>query len=109
MKQQIKKMFIHTYGCQMNVHDSEKISGILQMAGYEKAFSIQEADIIILNTCSVREKAEHKVHTEIGRIGKIKMKKKDLIVAICGCVAQQEKESLLAKSNIVDIVIGPKN
>jgi tRNA-2-methylthio-N6-dimethylallyladenosine synthase len=108
-KKMMGKFFIKTYGCQMNFHDSEKISGILTNNGYIKTNSISEADIIIINTCSVREKPQHKVYTELGRLKRIKKNKPNLIIVVAGCVAQQEGKKLLAKSIVPDIIIGPKN
>lgn len=101
--------FIKTYGCQMNVHDSEKICGIFHDSGYQKVEEMKNADVIVLNTCSVREKPEQKIYTQLGRIKKIKAQNPHLIVAICGCVAQQEKEELFKKSLVPDLIIGPKN
>lgn len=93
----------------MNFHDSEKISGILTKKGYELAQSLDNADVIIINTCSVREKPEHKLYTELGRIAKRKTRNPNLIVIVAGCVAQQEGNNLIKKNHSVDIVIGPKN
>ena len=93
----------------MNVHDSEKICGILHDSGYQKAEDMKSADVIVLNTCSVREKPEQKIYSELGRIKKIKAQNPHLIVAVCGCVAQQEKEELFKKSPVPDLIIGPKN
>lgn len=101
--------FIKTYGCQMNIHDSEKICGILHDSGYQKVDEMKNADVIVLNTCSVREKPEQKIYTELGKIKKIKKQNPHLIVAVCGCVAQQEKENFFKKSIVPDLIIGPKN
>lgn len=105
----MKKFLIKTYGCQMNFHDSEKISGVLYNYGYRKTEELQEADIILVNTCSVRAKAEQKIYSELGRFQKLKEKNPNLIIAVCGCVAQQERENIFKKSKLVDLIIGPKN
>jgi len=105
----MKKFLIKTYGCQMNFHDSEKISGVLYNNGYQKTEELHEADVILLNTCSVRAKAEQKIYSELGRFRELKIKNPNLIIAVCGCVAQQEGENLLKKSKLVDLIIGPKN
>ena len=81
---------VETWGCQMNVHDSEKLAGALESVGYRKATGRDDADVILLNTCSIREKAAEKVFSEIGRLLPLKRKNPRLIVGLCGCVAQQE-------------------
>jgi tRNA-2-methylthio-N6-dimethylallyladenosine synthase len=102
------KYFIETYGCQMNVHDAERIAGLLEQSGYDRAESDQDADLVVINTCSVRERAEEKLYT---RLGEIKEMGRDLgrdpIVAVTGCVAQQEGSKLIPRSGgLVDIVVG---
>ena len=104
----MKKFYIQTFGCQMNDHDSNKIAAILEKEGYAHAKSYNDADIILLNTCSIREKAEHKIYSELGRIKKIKDKKSDLVIGVGGCVAQQEGEKLIKKIPYVDIVFGTR-
>ncbi len=100
-----ESFFIRTFGCQMNEHDSEKIRGILSHLGMEEVESEKEADVIVINTCAVREKPVHKVYSELGRFKHYKNK----IIAVCGCVAQKEKERLIQRMPHVDIVIGPRN
>ena len=101
------KYFIETYGCQMNVHDSERIAGLLEQAGYEQTAEAADADVVVVNTCSVRERAEEKLYT---RLGEIRQEARESgrapIVAVAGCVAQQEGDALLKRSPMVDIVIG---
>src|SRR3954451_12984482 len=80
---------ITTFGCQMNVHDSERMHEVLRRAGYSEV-EVGEADIVVLNTCSVREKAEQKLRSEVGRLAKQKREKRDLVLVVAGCVAQQE-------------------
>jgi tRNA-2-methylthio-N6-dimethylallyladenosine synthase len=98
-----------TFGCQMNMHDSERISDVLRGAGYELAAGPEVADLILLNTCSVREKAEQKLRSEVGRLGVLKRKNPNLVIGIAGCVAQQEGERLLRTMPQVDLVVGPDN
>ena len=106
-----KKYFIHTYGCQANYRDEEVMAGILENAGFTKANSEEEANIIILNTCAVRENAEDKVYGAIGNLKAIKANRKDVIIAICGCMVQQIHiiEKILDKYNHVDLIYGTHN
>jgi tRNA-2-methylthio-N6-dimethylallyladenosine synthase len=101
-----KKLYINTIGCQMNVYDSEKIVSDLALHGYEKTLSIESADLVVLNTCTIREKAEQKAFSFLGRLNKLKQKKSHLIVAVGGCVAQQEGKKLIKRAPVVDIVFG---
>jgi tRNA-2-methylthio-N6-dimethylallyladenosine synthase len=98
--------YIETYGCQMNDHDSEKMAAILEGLGMTPAPSASDADIVIINTCSIREKAEHKVYTALGRLKPLKIQNPSLVTVVAGCVAQQEKENLLKRSAHLDIVLG---
>ena len=102
------KYFIETYGCQMNVHDSERMAGLLEQSGYDLADSDRDADVVVVNTCSVRERAEEKLYTRLGEIREMARETgRDPIVAVTGCVAQQEGEALLARSpGIIDIIAG---
>ena len=103
------KYLIETYGCQMNEHDSERMAGLLEQAGYEPTKDDREADVIVINTCSVREKAEEKLYT---RLGEIRMMGDEAgarpVVAVAGCVAQQEGEKLLGRTNgqVIDVLVG---
>jgi tRNA-2-methylthio-N6-dimethylallyladenosine synthase len=99
---------ITTFGCQMNVHDSERMHEVLRRAGYEET-DAAVADVIVLNTCSVREKAEQKLLSEVGRLAKAKRARRELVVVVAGCVAQQEGERLLKRARAVDLVVGPDN
>ena len=105
------KYFIVTYGCQMNVHESEKIAGILEDMGYECAAAREDADVIVFNTCAIREGAEDRVFGNVGNLKKMKKKNKDLIIAVCGCMTQKEKtaQKLMSTFPFVDIVIGTFN
>jgi tRNA-2-methylthio-N6-dimethylallyladenosine synthase len=99
-----KRYFIETYGCQMNVHDSERMAGLLESAGYELADRDVDADVIVINTCSVRERAEEKLYTRLGELGTLGGHRP--VVAVTGCVAQQEGEAILKRSSRVDVVLG---
>jgi tRNA-2-methylthio-N6-dimethylallyladenosine synthase len=99
---------VETWGCQMNVHDSEKLAGALESIGYRKAAGRHDADVILFNTCSIREKAAEKVFSEVGRLRPLKRKNPRLIIGLCGCVAQQEGEAIFSRAPIIDFVIGPR-
>ncbi len=104
-----KLLYVETFGCQMNVSDSEKIVALLQGAGYRPTHDSSQADLIILNTCSVRAKAEQKVYSRLGRYKGLKNRNRRLILGVGGCVAQQEGERLLEKVPYLDIVFGTHN
>ena len=102
-----KKVFIKTFGCQMNEYDSDKMSDVLHAAeGYEKTQNVDEADLILFNTCSVREKAQEKVFSDLGRIKHLK--KKGVKIGVGGCVASQEGAAIIARAPYVDVVFGPQ-
>ena len=105
-----RKYLIETYGCQMNIHDSERMAGLLEQAGYESTADDLDADVIVINTCSVREKAEEKLFTRLGEIqhGAIESGSRP-VVAVAGCVAQQEGSQILKRSTAVDVIIGTQN
>jgi tRNA-2-methylthio-N6-dimethylallyladenosine synthase len=104
------KYLIETHGCQMNVHDSERMAGLLEQAGYEPTADDTDADVIVINTCSVRERAEEKLFTRLGEIRRQGLERGARpVVAVAGCVAQQEGRSILARSTAVDVVIGTQN
>jgi len=103
----IKKFALETYGCQMNVADSELVEGILTNLGLEKTADYDEADAIFLNTCAIRENAETKVHSKLGNLQKIKLNKPHLIIGVLGCMAQNLKDDLLKNKPYVDIILGP--
>jgi tRNA-2-methylthio-N6-dimethylallyladenosine synthase len=104
-----KKYFIKTMGCQMNVHDSEKIAGIFSELGYQQAAGFKESDVIVLNTCSVRAKAEQKFSSALGRLKSVKTYNPGLRIAVAGCIAQQMGKSLFKRFPYVDFVFGPNN
>ncbi len=103
-----KKLFIKTYGCQMNVYDSERMAEAMGGAGYETTTAIEDADMILLNTCHIREKAAEKVYSELGRFKGLKEAKPDLKIGVAGCVAQAEGEEIVRRQPMVDLVVGPQ-
>lgn len=106
-----KKYFIKTYGCQMNVHDSEEISGLLENIGFERVESELDADLILLNTCAIRENAHDKVFGFLGRCKHLKKDKPDLKLVLCGCMAQEKHvvDEIMAKHKYIDLVFGTHN
>jgi len=98
---------VHTFGCQMNVHDSERMGEVLRAAGGCAVARVEDADLVVFNTCSVRDKAEQKLRSEIGKLVPLKRARPEMVLAVAGCVAQQEGESLLKHLPYVDLVIGP--
>ena len=106
-----KKFFLKTYGCQMNEHDSENIKGILNMMSFTETFDMDEADLILLNTCSIRENAHNKAFGMLGRIKHLKETKPNIIVGLCGCMAQEEGviEEILKKYRFLNFVFGTHN
>jgi tRNA-2-methylthio-N6-dimethylallyladenosine synthase len=103
-----QRYYIETWGCQMNVHEAERISGMLESRGLLRAPSAQDADVVLLNTCAVRDKATHKVLTEIGRLRPLKEQAPDKVLGVLGCVAQQEGEEIFRRAPHVDLVVGPR-
>jgi tRNA-2-methylthio-N6-dimethylallyladenosine synthase len=106
---EVGRYVIQTWGCQMNVHDSEKLAGALEREGYRRAERLEDADVILLNTCSIREKAAEKVFDALGRLKPLKARKPGLVLGVCGCVAQQEGARIFARAPFVDLVIGPRS
>src|SRR6202162_5224419 len=104
-----KKLFIKTFGCQMNEYDSDKMADVLNLSdGLVKTDRPEDADIILLNTCSVREKAQEKVFSDLGRLRELKLKNPDLLIGVGGCVASQEGAAIVARAPYVDLVFGPQ-
>lgn len=102
-----RKFLIETFGCQMNFHDSERMAGLLEQAGYEPTDDELEADLVVINTCSVREHAEDKLYSRLGELRALeKVAGHDQVVAVTGCVAQQEGAALLKRASVVDVVVG---
>ena len=108
-----KKLHIKTFGCQMNAYDSERMAEALQPAGYSLTDDADDADLVILNTCHIREKAAEKVYSELGRVRLAKARRhhegRDTLVAVAGCVAQAEGREIIARAPVVDIVVGPQS
>jgi len=105
----MKRYLIETWGCQMNQHDTEKMAGILEGLGFTATDDPAGADVILLNTCSVREKAESKVFGRLGRLRRLKRDRPDLVIGVVGCVAQQAGEAIFRRAPYVDLVMGPRN
>jgi tRNA-2-methylthio-N6-dimethylallyladenosine synthase len=109
----MKKLFIKTYGCQMNAYDSGRMADLLAPLGYGATQVVEDADMVILNTCHIREKAAEKVYSELGRIAQLKRARAaaggELVVAVAGCVAQAEGEEIVARQPAVDLVVGPQS
>ena len=105
-----RKYLIETFGCQMNIHDSERMAGLLEQAGYEATTDDRDADLIVINTCSVRERAEEKLFTRLGEIRQMGVEEGVRpVVAVTGCVAQQEGSQILQRSTAVDLIVGTQN
>ena len=105
----MKKVFIRTFGCQMNEYDSEKMLSVLADGDdLVQVSEAEEADIILFNTCSVREKAQEKVFSDLGRVKPLKAKNPNLIIGVGGCVASQEGEAIVQRAPFVDVVFGPQ-
>ncbi|MCC5970942.1 MAG: tRNA (N6-isopentenyl adenosine(37)-C2)-methylthiotransferase MiaB [Pararhodobacter sp.] len=104
----LRKLFIKTYGCQMNVYDSERMAEALGASGYVTTERPEEADMILLNTCHIREKAAEKVYSELGRLKPLKAANPDLKIGIAGCVAQAEGAEIMRRAPVVDLVVGPQ-
>ncbi|HXZ67100.1 MAG TPA: tRNA (N6-isopentenyl adenosine(37)-C2)-methylthiotransferase MiaB, partial [Alphaproteobacteria bacterium] len=107
-----KTVFIRSYGCQMNVYDSGRMADVLKPLGFERTEESQDADLIILNTCHIREKATEKLFSELGRLKELKLERaaagKSLTIAVAGCVAQAEGEEIVRRMPHVDLVFGPQ-
>ncbi|WP_136657571.1 tRNA (N6-isopentenyl adenosine(37)-C2)-methylthiotransferase MiaB [Nitratireductor sp. XY-223] len=107
-----RKVFVKTYGCQMNVYDSERMADALASDGYRVTDNPEDADLLLLNTCHIREKAAEKVYSELGRIRQLKEARaangEDLMVGVAGCVAQAEGQEIIRRAPVVDLVIGPQ-
>jgi tRNA-2-methylthio-N6-dimethylallyladenosine synthase len=109
----LRKLYVKSFGCQMNVYDSHRMTDLLAREDYVETTAPADADLIILNTCHIREKAVEKVYSDLGRIAKLKRKAvrdgRNLTVAVAGCVAQAEGEEILRRAGVVDVVVGPQN
>jgi tRNA-2-methylthio-N6-dimethylallyladenosine synthase len=104
-----KTYFITTYGCQMNEHDSERMAGLLEVQGYRKAPSRDDADVVIFNTCAIRENADNRLYGNLGRMKPLKQQNPDLKVVVGGCLAEKDRETIVEKAPWVDVVFGTRN
>ena len=105
-----RKYLIETYGCQMNYHDSEQMAGLLEAAGYDRTDDDRDADVVVINTCSVREHAEEKLYTRLGEWRELASERgTSPIIAVTGCVAQQEGERLLRRDSSIDVILGTQS
>lgn len=105
----MKNACIITYGCQMNFNESAKMTNILKNSGYNMIDNYEDADLVLINTCTIREGATSKVYSELGRLKELKNEKKDMIIGVTGCLAQEEKENFIKRSPYVDLVLGNQN
>ncbi len=109
----MKKVFVKSYGCQMNVYDAERMADMLASEGYSETRAMEEADLVILNTCHIREKAAEKVYSELGRVRELKKEREaagqETRIVVAGCVAQAEGKEILRRAPAVDVVVGPQN
>jgi len=109
----MKKLFIKSYGCQMNVYDSSKMADLLEPLGFGTAEDYVDSDMVVLNTCHIREKASEKIYSELGRIRqekeRMKQSGREMLIAVAGCVAQAEGHEIFARAPFVDIVVGPQS
>src|SRR3954449_2916193 len=110
---QPRRAFIKSYGCQMNVYDSERMGDILALEGYDLADSAEAADLVLLNTCHIRERASEKVFSELGRLRALKEARgaegRDMLIGVAGCVAQAEGREIMRRQSAVDLVMGPQS
>ncbi|QCI66183.1 hypothetical protein E8M01_19390 [Phreatobacter stygius] len=108
-----KTVFVKSYGCQMNVYDSQRMADVMGAEGYREVASPEEADLILLNTCHIREKAAEKVYSELGRMRALKEEAKvqgrQVLIGVAGCVAQAEGEEIVRRARTVDLVVGPQS
>ena len=104
----VKKLFVKTYGCQMNVYDSERMAEALGAKGYVATDRVEDADMVLLNTCHIREKASEKLYSDLGRLRALKAARPGMKVGVAGCVAQAEGAEILRRSPVVDLVVGPQ-
>lgn len=106
-----KKVFVKTYGCQMNVYDSQRMTDALSESGYQPTDTVEDADLVLINTCHIREKAAEKVYSQLGRLRKLKEERalqgKEMMVGVAGCVAQAEGAEIARRAPVVDVIIGP--
>jgi tRNA-2-methylthio-N6-dimethylallyladenosine synthase len=109
----VKKVFIKSYGCQMNVYDAERMADVLAPEGFGESVTMEDADVVVLNTCHIREKAAEKIYSELGRVRALKRGReaqgRDTTVVVAGCVAQAEGQEIIRRAPVVDVVVGPQS
>jgi tRNA-2-methylthio-N6-dimethylallyladenosine synthase len=108
-QQPIRTYQVRTYGCQMNVHDSERLAGLLEEAGYARADPDAQADVVVFNTCAVRENADNKLYGNLSHLAPARRANPDMRIAVGGCLAQKDRETIVAKAPWVDVVFGTHN
>ena len=104
-----RRYYLRTYGCQMNEHDSERIAGMLDEQGMEPTDDLDAADVVVLNTCCIRENADNKFYGHLGRLKAMKAERPDLQIAVGGCLAQKDRELIVERAGHVDVVFGTHN
>ena len=104
-----RRFFVRTFGCQMNEHDSERIAGVLEAEGMERASDLESADVVVLNTCCIRENADNKLYGHLGHLKSLKDARPDLQIAVGGCLAQKDRDGVQARAPHVDVVFGTHN
>src|SRR5215831_12925566 len=104
-----RRFFVRTYGCQMNEHDSERLVGLLVAQGMEPTDDLDTADVVVLNTCCIRENADNKLYGHLGRLKTLKEQRPELQIAVGGCLAQKDREVVQARAPHVDVVFGTHN
>ena len=109
VRQQQRTYQVRTYGCQMNVHDSERLAGLLEAAGYQRAADGADADVVVFNTCAVRENADNKLYGNLSHLAPRKQADPDMQIAVGGCLAQKDRDAVLRKAPWVDVVFGTHN
>src|SRR5215207_10729737 len=104
-----RRFYLRTFGCQMNEHDSERIAGLLQADGLEETDSAENADVVVLNTCCIRENADNKLYGTLGHLKSVKAARPGLEIVVGGCLAQKDRELIQARAGFVDVVFGTHN
>ena len=105
----MKRIFLQTHGCQMNVHDSERMLGLMQADGYSVADSAETADVVVINTCAVREKPERKLLAELGNLKRLKKSNPSLVIGVSACMTPRDGNAIRAKAPHVDLLLGPRS
>ncbi|MGH9184335.1 MAG: tRNA (N6-isopentenyl adenosine(37)-C2)-methylthiotransferase MiaB, partial [Acidimicrobiales bacterium] len=101
--------FVRTFGCQMNEHDSERIAGLLEADGYRPATAVDDADVVVLNTCCIRENADNKLYGNLGHLKTLKQRRPDVQIVVGGCLAQKDRDIIRQRAPHVDVVLGTHN